>query len=41
MRTSDVALKVNPLYMKINKEQKKNGDQGCGIIAVRFMIVLF
>ena len=25
---------VNPLYMKINKEQKENGDQGCGIIAV-------
>lgn len=35
MRTNDVALKVNPLYMKINKEQKENGDQGCGrIIAV-------
>ena len=34
MRTNDVALKVNPLYMKINKEQKENGDQGCCIIAV-------
>ena len=34
MRTNDVALKVKPLYTKINKEQKENGDQGCGIIAV-------
>ena len=34
MRTNDVALKVKPLYMKINKEQKKNGEQGCGFIAV-------
>ena len=34
MRTNDVALKVNPLYMKINKEHKENGDQACGIIAV-------
>ena len=35
MRTNDVALEVNPLYMEKSKEeQKENGDRDCGIIVV-------